>query len=155
MEVGSARSTAVRLLFQLLDVGACNKGPAGADQNHGTDGLIARSPLDRRRNAFRHTRTQRVDGRIIDRDDADAVFHIEFDKFNHDATNVSYKHDMNFNDLIAIDTHVHLHGDANGSAADEAARKYFGHTGPEPTPQELAEHYRSRKIGCVVFSVDE
>jgi predicted TIM-barrel fold metal-dependent hydrolase len=62
---------------------------------------------------------------------------------------------MNFNELIAIDTHVHLHAPSSGNAADEAARKYFGHTGPEPTGQELAEHYRSRKIGCVVFSVDE
>src|SRR5688572_15074569 len=63
---------------------------------------------------------------------------------------------MNFNELIAIDTHVHLHGDnTSGNAADEAARKYFGHTGAEPKPEETALHYRSKKIGCVVFSVDE
>ena len=62
---------------------------------------------------------------------------------------------MNFNELVAIDTHVHLHGDTSGNPADEAARKYFGHTGAEPKPQELAAYYRSMKIGCVVFSVDE
>jgi uncharacterized protein len=62
---------------------------------------------------------------------------------------------VNLSELIAIDTHVHLHGDTSGNAADEAARKYFGNTGEEPKPQELAGYYRSRKIGCVVFSVDE
>jgi predicted TIM-barrel fold metal-dependent hydrolase len=62
---------------------------------------------------------------------------------------------INFSELIAIDTHVHLHGDTAGNAADEAARKYFGHKEPEPTPQELAAYYKSRRIGCVVFSVDE
>jgi len=62
---------------------------------------------------------------------------------------------VNLTELIAIDTHVHLHGDTIANAADEAARKYFGNTGEEPKPQELAAYYRSRKIGCVVFSVDE
>jgi len=61
----------------------------------------------------------------------------------------------NFDQLIAIDTHVHLHAPTSGNAADEAARKYFGYTDAGLEPRAIAEYYRSRKIGCVVFSVDE
>jgi uncharacterized protein len=57
--------------------------------------------------------------------------------------------------LVAIDTHVHIESEAEGNAADEAAKKYFGDTGAARGRNELAEYYRSRKIGCVVFSVDE
>jgi predicted TIM-barrel fold metal-dependent hydrolase len=62
---------------------------------------------------------------------------------------------MNIDSLIAIDTHVHIEPDTRDTAADEAARKYFGETGPGLNRQELAEYYRTRKIGCIVFSVDE
>jgi uncharacterized protein len=61
---------------------------------------------------------------------------------------------MQTENLVAIDTHVHIESNTD-SAADEAARKYFRETGPRPSPQEVANYYRSRKIGCVVFSVDE
>jgi uncharacterized protein len=61
---------------------------------------------------------------------------------------------LNAEKLVAIDTHVHIESDT-GNAADEAAKKYFGETGKRATPQELAQYYRSRNIGCVVFSVDE
>jgi uncharacterized protein len=61
---------------------------------------------------------------------------------------------MQTQNLVAIDTHVHIESNT-GNAADEAARKYFHETGPRPSPQEVADYYRSRKIGCVVFSVDE
>jgi len=57
--------------------------------------------------------------------------------------------------LVAIDTHVHIESETEGNAADEAARKYFGESGAARGRNELAEYYRSRKIGCVVFSVDE
>jgi uncharacterized protein len=57
--------------------------------------------------------------------------------------------------LTAIDTHVHIEPDATGNEADEAARKYFGETGAPRDRQGLAQYYRSRKMGCVVFSVDE
>jgi predicted TIM-barrel fold metal-dependent hydrolase len=57
--------------------------------------------------------------------------------------------------LVAIDTHVHIESEAEGNAADQAARRYFGDTGVARGRSELAEYYRSRKIGCVVFSVDE
>ena len=61
---------------------------------------------------------------------------------------------MNPSELIAIDTHVHIESDSSGNPAHEAARKYFG-DGVHVSMPELAEYYRSRKIGCVVFSVDE
>ena len=57
--------------------------------------------------------------------------------------------------LVAIDTHVHIESEAEGNAADQAARKYFGDTGVARGRNELAEYYRSRRIGCIVFSVDE
>jgi predicted TIM-barrel fold metal-dependent hydrolase len=62
---------------------------------------------------------------------------------------------MNTADLVAIDTHVHIESESTGNAADEAAKKYFGNSGAARGRKELAEYYRSRKIGCVVFSVDE
>ncbi len=62
---------------------------------------------------------------------------------------------MNIQELIAIDTHVHLETEIKGNAANEAAQKYFGNSGAGRSPKELAEYYRSRKIGCVVFTVDE
>lgn len=56
--------------------------------------------------------------------------------------------------LVAIDTHVHLESPVADNPAAEAARRYFGavHT---PDPEELVEYYRSRRMACVVFSVDE
>jgi predicted TIM-barrel fold metal-dependent hydrolase len=62
---------------------------------------------------------------------------------------------FDFDQLNAIDTHVHLHAESSGNAADDAARKYFGYTDATLKPGDVAEYYRSRKIGCVVFSVDE
>jgi len=62
---------------------------------------------------------------------------------------------LNFDELIAIDTHVHVHAESSGNAADEAARKYFGYTDATLAPRDIAEYYRARKIGCIVFSVDE
>ena len=61
---------------------------------------------------------------------------------------------MDIQNLIAIDTHVHIESEDQG-AAGEAARKYFGNAGVGYSRKELAEYYRSRKVGCVVFSVDE
>ena len=62
---------------------------------------------------------------------------------------------MKIDELIAMDTHVHIESPPAGNAADEAAKKYFGTTNAPTRPEDLAEYYRSRKIGCVVFSVDE
>jgi uncharacterized protein len=57
--------------------------------------------------------------------------------------------------LVAIDTHVHVESELTGNAADDAARKYFGNSGVSYSRKDLAQYYRSRNIGCVVFSVDE
>ena len=56
--------------------------------------------------------------------------------------------------LTAIDVHVHLEHTGTQSAADAAAKQYFG-AGAERDWNVLAEYYRSRKIACVVFTVDE
>src|ERR1700722_1285752 len=62
---------------------------------------------------------------------------------------------FDLSNLIAIDTHVHIESEAEGNAADQAARKYFGDTGGPRGRKELAEYYRSRKMGWIVFSVAE
>jgi len=56
--------------------------------------------------------------------------------------------------LAAIDVHVHLHHEGDRSEADEAARKYFG-ADADPGWDAVAEYYRSRRMACVVFTVDE
>jgi predicted TIM-barrel fold metal-dependent hydrolase len=57
--------------------------------------------------------------------------------------------------LVAIDVHVHLEHTGELSAADEGARRYFGESGAAHGWKALADYYRSRRIGCVVFTVDE
>ncbi|MEP6916603.1 MAG: amidohydrolase family protein [Acidobacteriota bacterium] len=58
--------------------------------------------------------------------------------------------------LTAIDVHAHMEPEAaQGTEADIAARKYFQDNGAPRDPDGLANYYRSRKIACVVFSVDE
>jgi predicted TIM-barrel fold metal-dependent hydrolase len=56
--------------------------------------------------------------------------------------------------IAAIDVHVHLHPTGK-LAVDRAAEQYFGESGATADWQALAEYYRSRKIACVVFAVDE
>ncbi len=62
---------------------------------------------------------------------------------------------MNTATLKAIDVHVHIEHTGKDSAADAAAKKYFGDTGAAREPGLLARYYRERGIGCVVFPVDE
>src|SRR6266853_4643730 len=57
--------------------------------------------------------------------------------------------------LVAIDTHVHLESEVKDNVAAEAARKYFGNAGVDYNRHAMADYYRSRKIGCVIFTVDE
>ncbi len=57
--------------------------------------------------------------------------------------------------LAAIDVHVHIEQTVEPSAADEAARNYFGDSGAPRDLPSLAEYYRSRRMACIVFSVDE
>ncbi len=56
--------------------------------------------------------------------------------------------------LTAIDVHVHLET-PDSNAADAAAAKYFGDSGAPRDGNALAEYYRSRKMACVLFTVDE
>ena len=62
---------------------------------------------------------------------------------------------MNVDELVAIDVHVHLEHDAQPTDTDEAARKYFGKGVATLGAKALADYYRSRKMACVVFTVDE
>src|ERR1700688_1087352 len=62
---------------------------------------------------------------------------------------------LDVDSLVAIDVHVHLEHMGELSAAVEGARRYFGESGAVHDWKALAEYYRSRRIGCVVFSVDE
>jgi predicted TIM-barrel fold metal-dependent hydrolase len=57
--------------------------------------------------------------------------------------------------IRAVDVHVHIEHSGEDSAADQAAKKYFGESGASRDRPALADYYRSRKIACVVFTVDE
>src|SRR5262245_24653822 len=61
---------------------------------------------------------------------------------------------MNIDTLVAIDVHVHLEHTGPLTAADEHANRYFGASAPRDW-DALADYYRSRQMGCVVFPVDE
>ena len=66
---------------------------------------------------------------------------------------------MDPNQLEAIDVHVHVEVDGHGhlSLPDEfaeASAKYFKAGEKRPGIDEIAEYYRQRRIGAVVFSVD-
>jgi predicted TIM-barrel fold metal-dependent hydrolase len=56
--------------------------------------------------------------------------------------------------LAAIDVHVHLEHSGAQVEADAAAQRYFGSRADRDW-NALAEYYRSRRMACVVFSVDE
>lgn len=56
--------------------------------------------------------------------------------------------------VSAIDLHVHLEHPGGRVEADEAARRYFGPTADRDW-NTIAEYYRSRRMACVVFTVDE
>ncbi len=56
--------------------------------------------------------------------------------------------------LKAIDVHVHIEHEGEGTKTDQAAKEYFGGAAARGR-KEMAEYYRSRNIGCVVFTVDE
>ena len=66
---------------------------------------------------------------------------------------------MNHKDLIAIDIHTHAEVscwnpfDAYGEEYDRAADKYF-RSSNRPTIAETIAHYREKKIGLVMFTVD-
>jgi uncharacterized protein len=56
--------------------------------------------------------------------------------------------------LAALDVHVHLEHTGDESETERQAATYFKRGAPRD-PAALAEYYRSRKMACVVFTVDE
>jgi predicted TIM-barrel fold metal-dependent hydrolase len=62
---------------------------------------------------------------------------------------------MDAKQLTAIDVHVHLEHEGEATDTDQAARKYFGKGQATSGAKALVEYYRSRNIGCIVFTVDE
>jgi uncharacterized protein len=60
----------------------------------------------------------------------------------------------NLESLTAIDMHVHLEPEEDNTI-DAAAKKYFGDSSAARDRKGMADYYRSRKIGFVVFAVDE
>lgn len=65
---------------------------------------------------------------------------------------------MNISDLIAIDVHTHaeisVRDPQEPTKFQRAAQAYFKHEHLQPTIPEIADYYRERRIGCVIFSVD-
>jgi len=62
---------------------------------------------------------------------------------------------MDIDLLVAIDVHVHLEHTGELTAAEVQAQQYFGASPAARDWNVLADYYRSRKMGCVVFTVDE
>src|ERR1700751_5647180 len=60
----------------------------------------------------------------------------------------------NVESLTAIDMHVHLEPEEDNTI-DAAAKKYFGDSGAARDRKGMGGYYRSRRIGFVVFAVDE
>jgi predicted TIM-barrel fold metal-dependent hydrolase len=56
--------------------------------------------------------------------------------------------------LAAIDVHVHLEHTGEATEADNKAAEYFKGGAPRDAAS-LADYYRSRKMACVIFTVDE
>jgi predicted TIM-barrel fold metal-dependent hydrolase len=65
---------------------------------------------------------------------------------------------MNVAELVAIDVHTHaelsVRDPQEPTSFQRAAQTYFKHGNLRPTIPEIAEYYRERRIGCVIFSVD-
>jgi predicted TIM-barrel fold metal-dependent hydrolase len=63
--------------------------------------------------------------------------------------------------VVAIDVHVHAErntGEPQDPVTGEvlaAAARYFGGSPPQPTAQEVADHYRERSMAAVIFNVDD
>jgi predicted TIM-barrel fold metal-dependent hydrolase len=67
--------------------------------------------------------------------------------------------DMDLDQLVAIDVHVHVEQDLHGhKSMDEelldAASKYFKGDPYHPTVPQIAEDYQSRDMAAVIFTVD-
>jgi len=68
---------------------------------------------------------------------------------------------VNVADLVAIDVHTHAErntGEPQDPVTTEvldAAKQYFGGSPAQPTAQEVADHYRERRMAAVIFTVDD
>src|SRR5262245_21783629 len=71
------------VLLQLLDVRAGNKGPSCADDDNGGNSSIVLGLVDGSRDPLGHPRRKRIDGRIINRYDIDAVRYRYSNHFSH------------------------------------------------------------------------
>jgi uncharacterized protein len=72
-----------------------------------------------------------------------------------DEQAMSKRGSIDVSSIAAIDVHVHIEHSGEQTEADRAAKKYFGDSGVSHDRRELADYYRSRRIACVVFTVDE
>jgi predicted TIM-barrel fold metal-dependent hydrolase len=61
---------------------------------------------------------------------------------------------LDVDQLVAIDVHVHLEHTGDLTEADRQAAAYFK-SGAARDAESLADYYRSRRMACVVFTVDE
>src|SRR5215510_10400192 len=61
---------------------------------------------------------------------------------------------IDVDNLVAFDVHVHLEHTGEQTDADKHAAAYFK-SGAARDAASLAEYYRSRKMACVIFTVDE
>lgn len=70
-----------------------------------------------------------------------------------------YEAAIPLDDIVAIDTHVHIEADQHGRNSlpgdlAEAASKYFSTGGLQPELDAVAQYYRERNMAAVVFTVD-
>jgi predicted TIM-barrel fold metal-dependent hydrolase len=67
---------------------------------------------------------------------------------------------MNLENIVAIDVHTHaevstrIAPDEAARELDEAKGRYFRYVPQHPTIAQMADHYRSRRMAFVVFTVD-
>ena len=70
-------------LAELADVGARDEGAAATDDDHGADARVRRTLGDGVRQPLAYALRERVDGRIVDGDDADAALLLERYEITH------------------------------------------------------------------------
>src|SRR5215471_15687826 len=73
-------------LAEFLDIGAGNKSAAASDQYGGAYVWVFVNLLNRIGNAFRNSRTEGINWRVIDGDNSDIVVFSELDQFAHSDT---------------------------------------------------------------------
>src|SRR5215831_2430841 len=74
-----------RGLLEFFDIRSGDKGPAAADDHNGVDGGIILRCVYTRGKSLRYSRTQRIYGRILHRNNGNIVLFIEGDKFVHET----------------------------------------------------------------------